>query len=278
MSRSTNTLILNDFLAHHLKIGPGDRLVLRSIGGSWEHFQEFIVLGILETAPGFGKLDDAGRLIGRKLASDGGAVLVSSNILIDTFEQTTASLFMLSAMNGASLNAISQNMLNYPQVLRVFTSQYAQEESRHFVRFLGISGIAVVSFVCTIIISILCLTVFLDYIISERRREYAIMRAAGAKKRQIASQILFEFLGILIPSFFVGLVLGTAFSVMFVILSEEFFLYSGTLPFAIEPITLETLTLVVLSFFVSIATLVIGAAIPARKAAQSNVANVLKMA
>ncbi|MFW9914053.1 MAG: FG-GAP-like repeat-containing protein [Candidatus Thorarchaeota archaeon] len=278
MSRSANTLILNDFLAHHLKLGPGERLVLRSIGGSWEHFQEFIILGILETAPGFGKLDDAGRLLGRKLASDGGTVLVSSNILIETFEHRTASLFMLSAVNAASLNAISQNILNYPEVLRVFTTKYAHEESRHFVRFLGISGIAVVSFICTIIISILCLTVFLDYIISERRREYAIMRAAGAKKRQIASQILFEFLGILIPSFFVGLILGTAFSVMFVILSQEFFVYSGTLPFAIEPVTLETLILVVSSFLVSIATLVIGAAIPARKAAQSDVANVLKMA
>lgn len=278
MSRSTNSLILNDFLAQHLKIGPGDSLVVRSIGGSWEHFQEFIVLGILETAPGFGKLDDAGRLIGKKTASDGGAVLVSSNLLIETFEHEAASFFMLSTFNEASLNTISRNILNYPEVLRVFTSQYAQEESRHFVRFLGISGIAVVSFVCTIIISILCLTVFLDYIISERRQEYAIMRAAGAKKRQIASQILFEFLGILIPGFIVGLALGTAFSVMFVILSKEFLLYSGTLPFAIEPITPETLTLVILSFVVSIGALVIGAVIPARKAAQSNVANILKMA
>lgn len=278
MARSPSPLILlNEFLAQRLQIEPGETLIIRSIGNAWERFEEFFVLGILEAAPGFGMLNDGGRLTGERVASDGGAVLLSSNILVDNYGFTTTSMFMLSVYDDASLAAINRNLLRHQEVLRVFTTDYAKEKSQDFVRFLGISGIAIVSFASSVIFAILYLSLFLDYIVVERRREYAIMRAAGAKKGEVTSQILFEFLGMLIPGFLVGLALGTIFSVMFVILGKDLFAYSGILSFEISPFTQGTLFLIGVSFFISVIALVIGVTIPARRAARTDVATVLKM-
>ncbi|MFX0115791.1 MAG: ABC transporter permease, partial [Candidatus Hodarchaeota archaeon] len=279
MGRSSSPLILlNELLARRLKINPGETVVVRSIGNSWNLFQEFYVLGILESAPGFGMLDSVSELTGERVSSDGGAILVSSNRLVDSFGFNSTSTFMMSVYDDASLESVSQNLLNHEEVLRVYTMDYADEQSLDFVRFIGISGIAIVSFVFSVVFSVLCLALFLDNIVTERKREYAIMRAAGAKKGQVSSQILFEFIGILIPGFLVGLILGTGFSVMFVVLSKEIFMYAGILPFTIEPITQGALSLVAASFFISMVALFIGATIPARRAARSDVATVLKMA
>jgi len=136
----------------------------------------------------------------------------------------------------------------------------------------GLISLLSVGFVAALTISVVALTVFVNAIVAERRTEYAVMRALGGTRRQVTAIVLGEFLGVILASFLLSLLLGIGFSWLLMYDLLKLFPQPYVVPFAMawpHTILLTVLGLVVLAMLA-------GAYIPARRAGAVQVHNLLR--
>jgi ABC-type lipoprotein release transport system permease subunit len=136
----------------------------------------------------------------------------------------------------------------------------------------GIIGLLSVGFLASLAISVVALTVFVSTIVSERKTEYAIMRALGGSSHDVTSIVLVEFVSIILLTFFFSVIIGVGFSwiLMFVII--RLFPQPFIVPFTI----IYPLSLLIAVLGLVIVGLVTGAYFPARRAGQVQVNNLLR--
>jgi ABC-type antimicrobial peptide transport system permease subunit len=136
----------------------------------------------------------------------------------------------------------------------------------------GLISLLSVGFVAALTISVLALTIFVNAIVAERRTEYAVMRALGGTRRQVTVIVLGEFLGLILASFLLSLLLGIGFSWLLMFDLLKLFPQPYVVPFAMawpQTILLAVLGLVVLAMLA-------GAYVPARRAGAVQVHNLLR--
>lgn len=136
----------------------------------------------------------------------------------------------------------------------------------------GLISLLSVGFVAALTISVVALTVFVNAIVAERRTEYAVMRALGGTRRQVTVIVLGEFLGLILASFLLSLLLGVGFSWLLMYDLLKLFPQPYVVPFAMawpHTILLTVLGLVVLAMLA-------GAYVPARRAGGVQVHNLLR--
>jgi ABC-type antimicrobial peptide transport system permease subunit len=136
----------------------------------------------------------------------------------------------------------------------------------------GVISLLSVGFVAALTISVIALTVFVNAIVAERRTEYAVMRALGGTRRQVTIIVLGEFLGLILASFLLSLLLGLGFSWLLMYNLLKLFPQPYIVPFTMawpHAILLTVLGLVVLAMLTS-------TYIPARRAGAVQVHNLLR--
>ncbi|MFW9834905.1 MAG: ABC transporter permease, partial [Candidatus Thorarchaeota archaeon] len=127
-------------------------------------------------------------------------------------------------------------------------------------------------FVMSLTLSVFALSISLGSVVRERRKEYAVMRAIGGSKRQIVSMVFSEFSGVVIASLVLSLFLGALFGYVMGFLVNVMSPFSRTLSATIAfPINFLAFVL-----FIEILTMTIGAYLPAREAARTDPAVVLR--
>ncbi|MFW9808284.1 MAG: ABC transporter permease, partial [Candidatus Thorarchaeota archaeon] len=103
-------------------------------------------------------------------------------------------------------------------------------------------------------------------------KEYAVMRAIGGSKRQVVSMVFSEFSGVVLASLALSLILGAVFGFVMGFLLNNMSPFSRVLSATIS-FPFEFLSIVL---FLEILTMVIGAYLPAREAANTDPAVVLR--
>ncbi|MDO8055573.1 MAG: ABC transporter permease, partial [Candidatus Hermodarchaeota archaeon] len=136
----------------------------------------------------------------------------------------------------------------------------------------GVISLLSVGFLASLTISVVALTVFVNTIVQERKTEYAIMRAMGGTRRQVTALVLGEFVGLILAAFLFSMLMGVVFSQVLMQTILQLFPQPYVIPFIIiYPVSLlaAVLGLVVLG-------LVAGAYLPARRAGQIEVSEILR--
>jgi len=184
-------------------------------------------------------------------------------------------LFIASVATGADF----QQTLQYVQALdfvhtvwspRTFKLEDVYPDGYLFSQ--GLVSLLSVGFVAALTTSVVALTVFVNAIVAERRTEYAVMRALGGTRRQVTVIVLGEFLGLILASFLLSLLLGIGFSWLLMFDLLKLFPQPYVVPFTMawpHTILLTVLGLVVLAMLA-------GAYIPARRAGAVQVHNLLR--
>jgi putative ABC transport system permease protein len=121
-------------------------------------------------------------------------------------------------------------------------------------------------------LSVFALSISLGSVVRERRKEYAVMRAIGGSKRQIVSMVFSEFTGVVIASLILSIFLGIIFGFIMGFLLNNMMPFSRTLA-ATTSIPFNFLVIVLI---IEILTMIIGAYLPAREAARTEPAVVLR--
>ncbi|MCX6050250.1 MAG: FtsX-like permease family protein [Chloroflexi bacterium] len=96
---------------------------------------------------------------------------------------------------------------------------------------IGLFGVLSVGFVATAILACLGLLVYTYASLQGRLQQISVLRAIGVKTRQVLTMVSIEYIGVIVYSILVGVVLGIITSYLFV----PFFRVSGDAVFALPP-------------------------------------------
>lgn len=275
-----NGIVLSGFHADRWNKTIGDSLNLEMTDVGTTQLVVFNVTGIVYSAPGFGYAASAfvppsvlGAGFGFRSGVDGFA-LTNLEFIEGVIDEHDATLFLAELDDNANRTLLLDELLELSGVDPNTPEEFnLKTHSLQTALFLNtIEGLFSIGFVMSLILSVFALSISLGSVVRERRKEYAVMRAIGASKRNIVSMVFSEFSGIVIASLVLGLVLGGVFGFVMGFLVNVMSPFSRTLSATIA-FPLNFLFIVLL---IEILTMIIGAYLPARQAAQTDPAVVLR--
>lgn len=282
MKNDPDAIIFPATFAATLQKGVGERVGIYVYAQSGVQADDHIfnIVGLGHSAPGLGYFDpdDPSRppdaTSGFQFQETGLFVFVHLNYL-ESLNVTNSQLFLCSMEPDADVEQIQYNteVLGFPTSFHspfTFSLEEVYPDGYLFNR--GVVSILSMGFLACLSISMIALILFVGVIVAERQTEYAIMRAVGGTRRQIITIVVGEFIGLILSSFIVSILLGSAFSWLLMNVLLNLFPFPYIVPF---PIILPWLLLLLVLGSV-IVGMSIGTYVPARRAGRTNVGRVLR--
>ncbi len=280
LASTENAIIISEYHSHRWNKTVGSTIEFTMSGIGSTQSVDFVVVGIVHSAPGFGyaSLTDMpyaplGSGFGFQAPLSGFA-LANLGFVADTISEQRTDLFLASLTDSANRTALAEDLQAlagvYPYIPELFD---LKENSLQTALFLNtVEGLFSLGFAMSLVLSIFALTISLGSVVRERRKEYAIMRAVGGSKRQVVSMVFSEFSGVVLASLALSLLLGALFGFAMGLLVNVMAPFSRVLAATISfPVFFLSVVLAV-----EIVTMIIGAYLPAREAANTEPAVVLR--
>ncbi len=279
LEQTEDGIIISDYYKTLFNVSIGDELVVRTTGNYGEVNIPFTIIGTMRSAPGFGMAsthDLAGIPYGAYFdfqPGRGGFALVNLDYLanVTARTQTRTFLFGITSFTESTEFIDTLESFAYTDVYTVDSIEFGPETVTGL--FLaGVEGLTMISYIMCAAMAISSIALFLGSAVIEREPEYALFRAIGATKRQVVSLVFGEFAGSVFAAVILSLLLGVVFGFTAIIMTFGIS--------SIWPILGKVLTY---PFYVMLSTVVIECAAmiiacyyPARKAGNTNPAEVLR--
>ncbi len=266
-------IIINDFLAHTLEIGVGDYIELSRLLGSIGELYNFTIYGVMKSAPGIGKMYSPTQEI-RGFAKVGGIALIHQD-LMDIFLVQTTRVFLVKTNETSSVERenVKGTLARQDFVRQVYDRESDHEILYDFMQISGVAGILSASFVCSLLVGIIGVSIFYNYIISDRLQEYAVLRAFGGTKNQIFSIAVSETIITVVFGISLGILLGGGYVIGFILITRAIILSQENI-FELEMVASPFLIFFIV--LVSFLALLISASLVASKARNVNTASLLR--
>jgi putative ABC transport system permease protein len=280
LNSTENGIILSEYHATFLNKTIGESVSLQMSGVGELQSVEFVVVGVIYSAPGFGYASTndipysaLGAGFGFQAGYTGFAI-TNLNFTRDTLNADTTDLFLASIAEGTNQTELVNNLRSLPGVYPTTPDTFdLKAQSLQTALFMNtVEGLFSIGFVMSLTLSIFALSISLGSVVRERRKEYAVMRAIGGSKRQIVSMVFSEFAGVVIASLILSILLGGIFGFVMGFLLNNMMPFSRTLA-ATMAIPWNFLFIVLI---IEILTMIIGAYLPAREASRTEPAVVLR--
>jgi len=264
----------------------GDNLQVR-VMGIWPI--DLTIVGVMESAPGFGDAyvldsnqDTIVSSLGFQVRQEG-FILVNYELVSAYLRIYETDLFLMDIVLDSDFPDLYDEILSQyrfdlktphwellPERERLIvvddsvfysTQSPIYYEIERFTR--GLQGISFVCMMISIVLALSSIVLFFGSAINERRSEYAILRAVGARRNHIYSIVLTEFAGLVVTTLLVSIGLGFIFGY------TATFLILNISPFS--PILSESVAIylpdAIIVFGAELVSLMLACYYPARKAA-----------
>jgi len=280
LAATPDGIILSQYHAAFMNKTVGDSIRLQMSGAGELQDVEFVVVGEVFSAPGFGYasvLDIPPSILGAGFgfqAGYTGFAITNLNYTAEALNRETTDLFLASINDNTNQTQLISNLRMLPGVYPTTPETFnLKTRSLQTALFLNtVEGLFSIGFVMSLTLSVFALSISLGSVVRERRKEYAVMRAIGGSQRQIVSMVFSEFAGVVLASLILSLVLGGVFGFVMGFLLNNMMPFSRTLAATISlPWYFLSIVLII-----EIVTMVIGAYLPAREASRTEPAVVLR--
>ncbi|MHA2167574.1 MAG: FtsX-like permease family protein, partial [Candidatus Hodarchaeales archaeon] len=180
-------------------------------GAEWN----LTVKGVLNSAPGVGNLYPEETQEG--FDRFGGYAFVHKDLL-DTFGTTSANIFIVRLNNETTSedsSIIIDQLKAIPNVRAVISATSVEKYQQNFFHLAGVQGILTIDALGAIVIALLGVSVFYQYLINERFQEFAIFQAFGATRRKIIRLAFNESIFLVVLGVVLGVITGNLFALGF---------------------------------------------------------------
>jgi ABC-type antimicrobial peptide transport system permease subunit len=279
LSTTENGIIISEYHKELWNVTIGDTLSIRFSGDDSSNNTEFVIVGLMKSAPGFGmasNFDLQGIPFGAYFEFQpgrGGFALVNIDYLSSASGETTSELFFVETTSLIEASELIEDVSEIPfaVVYNIDNIEFGSESATGL--FLaGIEGLTMISFIMCASMAIVAIALFLGAAVLEREPEYALFRAIGSTKRQVVSLVFGEFAGSVLAAVLVSLGLGVLFGYTMTLLTIGIS--------SIWPILPKILTFPLYVMLFTVATecvvMIIACYFPARRAGNTNPADVLR--
>jgi len=276
LAENVNGTIISDFVAEALNLDLNSQVKITKLVHNKIVEYNLTVLGVMRSAPGFGDANPTRELIKGSFGfhEQYKFFLVNKDFLIAK-GVTTTNLFFASVEEGADVKGIIDTLLAMPEIEAVYsleTFDIGRVDIYRSLYMQGATGSLELQFLITIAIAIVSLLFFLEYIISERGIEYAVMRALGATRKDIRALIFIECIVVISLSLIAGSLLGIMYSSLLFDLLLQIFPFKSVVPYVIVvpafPMAVGFGLILVIAF--------LGIYLSAKKAGKTDIARILR--
>ncbi len=275
-----NGIILSEYHADRLNKTVGNEITL-DVGARLDTTSiTFVIVGLVHSAPGFGYAsiyDIPPSRLGSGFgyqAGYSGFALTNIGFLSEATEITTATTFLADLVCITDQDFLMRALADLPGVSAITPDKFdLKTYSFGTALFLStVEGLFSIGFMMSLLLGMFALTLFLGSVVRERKRDYAILRAVGGSRQQIIYVVFSEFAGIVFASLMFSLLLGTVFGFIMSIIVFSMSPFSRVLqPAMVFPTGFLTVILLI-----EIILMIVGAYLPARQAAKTDPAIVLR--
>ncbi|MFX0062310.1 MAG: ABC transporter permease [Candidatus Hermodarchaeota archaeon] len=274
LKERNNSIIINELIAQRLELRIGSNLTLQNLGGIPDNRYNFIICGIIHSAPGIGLATDYDSRDIITASESLGTVFINEELMRSElfFNLTESSLYLARGTPGADKSQTIKNLKEQRFVRLVYARGLYDTSEVGFFALTGVAGILSIDFLTAILVSGVTLILFLSFSVDERRQEYAIMHAFGAHRKHIFILIIFEALIFVSFSIGAGMIIGVLFSWLFSKIALPKIDFHHLLPLQVQ----FPFLLILLTSIIALIALLIGSIPPARRAASVNIALTLK--
>lgn len=276
LGTTENGVIISMYHMDLWNVTIGDTLNIR-VDGIIE--TDFEVVGIMKSAPGFGmasNLDLRGIPFGAYFGFQpgrGGFALVNLDYLSTVTGDTTSEVFFVETTSLADASELIEDVtaIPYSSVYNIDTIEFGSDTATGL--FLaGLAGLTMISFIMCASMAIASIALFLGSAVAEREPEYALFRAIGGTKKQVVSLVFGEFAGSVLAAVLTSLGLGILFGYTMTLLT---FGISSVWPILPKVLTYP-LFVMLLTVTIEFAVMIMTCYFPARRAGNTNPAEVLR--
>ena len=211
-------IIMNRFLADTFKWKVGDTVSALGILPGYNARFDFSITAIINSAPGIGPLYMGG--ISKGTYTFGGFAFVHEDFLT-SFGNDEANTFLVRLSSSDRLSSVTNQLREINSVRMIFTPILELQYQQNFLELAGVQGILTLDFLGAIFISLIGITVFYQYLITEQLSEFAVFQAFGATKRRISLMAFKQSLFLIILGLILGIINGYLFALGFLISSRS---------------------------------------------------------
>ncbi len=279
LENTAHGIILSEYHASLWNASVGDPIAIDVSTGAGTKAVVFYVVGMMHSAPGFGLAstrDLEGIPFGAFFGFQpglGGFALVNLNDLSNETGYTTARTFFIGAASPDDVTELTE-YLNTLQYTDVYITDAIEFDPNTVTSLFiaGLEGLTTMSFIMCAAMGISSIALFLGSAVIEREPEYALFRAIGGTKKQVISLVFSEFAGSVLASVLISLGLGVLFGYTQTLLTFGIFSVWPILP----KILTYPLLIMLLTVALECVVMIIACYFPARRAGNTNPAEVLR--
>jgi ABC-type antimicrobial peptide transport system permease subunit len=280
LAEVSNGIIISEYHAQLWNKTVGSTLNLEMTDIGTTQTVQFIVVGVIHSAPGFGYASvtanppsSLGAGFGFQAAQDGFA-LANIQFISSVIDHRSTDLFLAKFQDNVNRTGLVEALRLLPGVNPIVPEEFdLKSKSLYTALFLNtVDGLSSIGFVMSLVLSIFALSISLGSVVRERRKEYAVIRAIGGSRHQVVSMVFSEFAGVVIASLALSLVLGAIFGYVMNLLLNNMAPFSRILAATIS-FPLQLLSIVLL---VEILTMILGSYLSAREASRTEPAKALR--
>jgi ABC-type lipoprotein release transport system permease subunit len=274
LANDPNGAIISRSDAETLGLGVNDAITIESEGVVANH----TIVGVLTSAPGFGIANPERSSIIRSIGfqEPDRFLLVNKDAPLFVsqawYHQYKTNLFFAKVEEGVEEAALVETLSRLLEEDTVYSPMTYNPGLYRSLYLQGATGILNIQLMMSIVIGIVIETFLIGYITSKKSREYAVMRAVGATRRDITIMIFVEVIAMLSFSTATGLLVGFLYSKVLFDLLLAIFPFASIVPYAliVPPLTIAV------SFGVIIAAMLVISYSTAKKAGRTEVARLLR--
>jgi ABC-type antimicrobial peptide transport system permease subunit len=279
LENTDHGIILSEYHASLWNVTVGRSIAIDVTTRTGHHVVTFHVVGMMQSAPGFGMAstrDLEGIPFGTFFGFQpglGGFALVNLDDLSYETGSLVARTFLVGAPTPDDVSELTTYLqgLAYTDVFTTGTIEFGPDTvAGLFVA--GLEGLTMISFIMCAAMGVSSIALFLGSAVLEREPEYALFRAIGGTKKQIISLVFGEFAGSVLASVLISLGLGILFGYTQTVLT---FGISSVWPILPKVLTYPLLVMF-LTVIVECIIMIIACYYPARRAGNTNPAEVLR--
>ena len=279
LAETPNGIIISEYYGTFWNVSIGDTLRVYCGTVTAPVNVDFEIVGFMRSAPGFGMAstrDLGGVPYGAYFEfhpGRGGFALANLDFFADETGIATTRLFFAGVTSLEDASEFIQFLENRPWT-EVYTEEFIEfgPDTVTGLFLAGLQGLTMISFIMCAAMGIASIALFLGSAVAEREPEYALFRALGGTKKQVVSLVFGEFAGSVMAAVLVSLALGVVFGFTATLLTFGIS--------SIWPILGKVLTYPLLVMFLTISlecvVMIIACYYPARRAGNTNPADVLR--
>ncbi|MHA2052942.1 MAG: ABC transporter permease [Candidatus Hodarchaeales archaeon] len=197
-------IIISEYMAEVFRLELESTIkAIGLLSGSQEY--EFTAKAVIEAAPGIGAMHIDNIDFGAQ--SFGGFALVHSDIF-EAFGLNYAKNFLVKLNTSTTQEEVTPLLSNVSNVRIIYNLESALGYQQHFFKLTGVYGELSLNFLGSILVILLGVAIFYQFLVGERMNEYALFQSFGSTKSRITRIAFYEAVFLIILSLSLGVLTG----------------------------------------------------------------------